>query len=218
LEQINNKDLILRIYTDDYVWAKAELPVILEGYLFDFSAEELTDIDKETRKIGEFDAAASHGQLGLLEREGLFRGVSGGNGVGSQGDLGGVGNKRGLENVPTPFGTQNQLGEDSQTLPGVMELSREHAATEGDEEQEEEGGGGGEVELFPVREDLREGGAFGEGAVGGKEAVGEGADGDLVAVGKGGAVGGGGLGVAEAALEGDGGGGGGKAESEKSKS
>jgi hypothetical protein len=45
LDQINNKDLILRIYTDDYEWAKSELPVILEGYRFDFSTEELTDID-----------------------------------------------------------------------------------------------------------------------------------------------------------------------------
>ncbi len=45
LEQMNNKDLVLRIYTDDYEWAKAEFPVLLEGYTFDFSPEEYTDID-----------------------------------------------------------------------------------------------------------------------------------------------------------------------------
>jgi hypothetical protein len=45
LEQINNKDLILRVYTDDYEWAKAEFPVLFEGYTFDFSPEEYTDID-----------------------------------------------------------------------------------------------------------------------------------------------------------------------------
>ena len=45
LSLINKKDAVLRVYTDDYEWAKSELPVILEGYLFDFSTEELTDID-----------------------------------------------------------------------------------------------------------------------------------------------------------------------------
>jgi hypothetical protein len=45
LEQINNKDLVLRIYTDDYEWAKSEFPVLFEGYTFDFSPEEYTDID-----------------------------------------------------------------------------------------------------------------------------------------------------------------------------
>ncbi len=45
LEQINNMDLVLRIYTDDYEWAKSELPVLFEGYTFDFSPEEYTDID-----------------------------------------------------------------------------------------------------------------------------------------------------------------------------
>ena len=39
------KDAVLRVYTDDYEWAKYGLPVILEGYLFDFSSEELTDIN-----------------------------------------------------------------------------------------------------------------------------------------------------------------------------
>jgi hypothetical protein len=45
LEQINNKDLVLRIYTDDYEWAKLEFPVLFDGYTFDFSPEEYTDID-----------------------------------------------------------------------------------------------------------------------------------------------------------------------------
>jgi hypothetical protein len=45
LNLINKKDAVLRAYTDDYDWAKAECPVILEGYLFDFSKEELTDIN-----------------------------------------------------------------------------------------------------------------------------------------------------------------------------
>ena len=45
LEQINNKDLVLRIYTDDYEWAKTEFPVLFEGYIFDFSPEKYTDID-----------------------------------------------------------------------------------------------------------------------------------------------------------------------------
>lgn len=45
LEQINNKDLVLRIYTDDYEWAKSEFPILFEGYTFDFSPEKYTDID-----------------------------------------------------------------------------------------------------------------------------------------------------------------------------
>lgn len=45
LDQINNKDLVLRIYTDDYDWAKTEFPVLFDGYIFDFSPEEYTDID-----------------------------------------------------------------------------------------------------------------------------------------------------------------------------
>ncbi len=45
LEQINNKGLALRIYTDDYKWAKSELPVLLNGYTLDYSPEEYTDID-----------------------------------------------------------------------------------------------------------------------------------------------------------------------------
>ena len=45
LDRLNSKDLVLRIYTDDYEWAKAEFPVLLEGYTFDFSPEEYTDID-----------------------------------------------------------------------------------------------------------------------------------------------------------------------------
>lgn len=45
LEQINNKDLVLRIYTDDCEWAKSEFPLLFEGYTFDFSPEEYSDID-----------------------------------------------------------------------------------------------------------------------------------------------------------------------------
>ena len=45
LDQINNKDLVLRIYTDDYGWAKSVFPVLFEGYTFDFSPEEYTDLD-----------------------------------------------------------------------------------------------------------------------------------------------------------------------------
>jgi hypothetical protein len=45
LELINNKDLVLRIYTDDYEWAKTEFPALFEGYIFDFGPEEYTDID-----------------------------------------------------------------------------------------------------------------------------------------------------------------------------
>jgi hypothetical protein len=88
--------------------------------------QELTDIPKETQKIGQLDAAASHGQLGLLEREGLFTGVSGGNGVGSEGGLGGLDNNRGfLPENNTPFGTQEE-GEEQ----GLMELVAGKPATE----------------------------------------------------------------------------------------
>ncbi len=45
LDQINNKDLVLRIYTDDYEWAKSVFPVLFEGYTFDFRPEEYTDIN-----------------------------------------------------------------------------------------------------------------------------------------------------------------------------
>jgi len=45
LDHLNNKDLVLRIFTDDYEWAKSEFPVLFEGYTFDFSPEEYTDID-----------------------------------------------------------------------------------------------------------------------------------------------------------------------------
>jgi hypothetical protein len=45
LDKISNKGLILRIYTDDYGWAKTEFPLLFEGYTFDFSPEEYTDID-----------------------------------------------------------------------------------------------------------------------------------------------------------------------------
>jgi hypothetical protein len=45
LDRLNSKDLVLRIYTDDYKWAKSEFPVLFEGYTFDFSPEEYTDID-----------------------------------------------------------------------------------------------------------------------------------------------------------------------------
>jgi hypothetical protein len=100
--------------------------------------QELTDIPKETQKIGELDAAASHGQLGLLEREGLFRGVSGGNGVGSQGGLGGLENNRGLGSFPTPAGTQEE-GEEQ----GLMELLAEKPATEVEGGAASAAGGGG---------------------------------------------------------------------------
>lgn len=45
LKQINNKHLVLRVYTDDYEWAKSEFPVLFEGYIFDFGPEKYTDID-----------------------------------------------------------------------------------------------------------------------------------------------------------------------------
>ncbi len=45
LDQINNKNWILRIYTDDYEWAKSEFSVLFDGYTFDFGPEEYTDID-----------------------------------------------------------------------------------------------------------------------------------------------------------------------------
>ena len=45
LDQIDNKDLVLRIYTDDYEWAKSEFPALFDGYIFDFGPEEYTDID-----------------------------------------------------------------------------------------------------------------------------------------------------------------------------
>lgn len=45
LDRINNKDLVLRIYTDDYEWAKSEFPVLFEGYTFDFSPEEYSDLN-----------------------------------------------------------------------------------------------------------------------------------------------------------------------------
>jgi hypothetical protein len=99
--------------------------------------QELTDIPKETQKIGQLDAAASHGQLGLLEREGLFT-VSGGNGVGSQGGLGGLENNRGLGSFPTPAGTQEE-GEEQ----GLMELLAEKPATEVEGGAANAAGGGG---------------------------------------------------------------------------
>jgi hypothetical protein len=99
--------------------------------------QELTDISKETQKIGQLDAAASHGKLELLEREGLFRGVSGGNGVGSQGGLGGLENNRGLGSFPTPAGTQEE-GEEQ----GLMELLAEKPATEVEGGAANAGGGG----------------------------------------------------------------------------
>ena len=45
LEKINNKDWVLRIYTDDYEWAKSEFPLLFDGYRFDFSPEEYSDVD-----------------------------------------------------------------------------------------------------------------------------------------------------------------------------
>ena len=45
LDHLNSKHLILRIFTDDYEWAKSEFPVLFEGYTFDFSPEKHTDVD-----------------------------------------------------------------------------------------------------------------------------------------------------------------------------
>ena len=104
--------------------------------------QELTDIPKETEKIGQLDAAASRGQFKLLERDGLFRGVSGGNGVGSEGGLGGVDNNRGLGSYKTPAGTQEGEAE-AQAEKGLMELVAEEPATEvkgGAGKSPEEGG------------------------------------------------------------------------------
>jgi hypothetical protein len=107
--------------------------------------QALKDIPKETQKIGQLDAAASHGKLELLEREGLFRGVTGGNGVGSEAGLGGLENNRGLGSYNTPAGTQEgeAEGEPEQAL---MQLAAEQPAREeegGAGESPEEGGGGG---------------------------------------------------------------------------
>jgi len=102
--------------------------------------QELTNIPKETEKIGQLDAAASHGQLGFLEREGLFTGVNGN--VGSEGGLGGVDNNRGLGSYKTPAGTQEGEAE-AQAEKGLMELVAEEPATEvkgGAGKSPEEGG------------------------------------------------------------------------------
>ena len=120
----------------------ASAAAVIDGPVIKELIQALTDIPKETQKIGQLDAAASHGQLGLLEREGLFTGVTGGNGVGSEAGLGGLRNNRGLENYPTPAGTQEAEGEQQ----GLMELVAEQPATEvegGAGESPEEGGGGG---------------------------------------------------------------------------
>ena len=41
----------MRIYTDDYVWAKSELPALFTGNTFDFCPEEYTDIDSLWTKL-----------------------------------------------------------------------------------------------------------------------------------------------------------------------
>jgi hypothetical protein len=45
LASLNSKNLVLRVFTDDYELAKTEFPVLFEGYSFDFGPEKYTDID-----------------------------------------------------------------------------------------------------------------------------------------------------------------------------
>jgi hypothetical protein len=45
LKRLKSKEFILRIYTDDYVWAKSELPMLFCGYKLDFCPEHYSDID-----------------------------------------------------------------------------------------------------------------------------------------------------------------------------
>jgi hypothetical protein len=45
LKILDNKNFILRIYTDDYEWAKVKLPEYFKGYCLDFSPKQFNDID-----------------------------------------------------------------------------------------------------------------------------------------------------------------------------
>lgn len=44
LKELYNIDKI-RVFTDDYKWAKIELPLIFNNYILDFSPEQFTDVD-----------------------------------------------------------------------------------------------------------------------------------------------------------------------------